>query len=70
MRLEFDKRKDKINYVVANSHAKIQMYKTSNKYITISGSGNWSENPRIENYIILGGKQQYDFNSQWIKELM
>lgn len=70
MRLEFDKRPDKIEYAVANSHAKIQMYKTANKYLTISGSGNWSENPRIENYIIIGGKEQYEFNTKWIKDLM
>lgn len=66
MRLEFDKRKDKILYNVANSHAKIQCYKTSQNYLTISGSGNWSENPRIENYIILGHKKEYEYNKQWI----
>ena len=53
LRLEFDKRKDKIKYAVTNSHAKIQMYKTAEKQITISGLGNWSEHPTIENYIIL-----------------
>jgi len=68
--LEFDKRKDKIKFAVANSHAKIQLYKISNKYLTISGSGNWSENPRIENYILIGGKTQFEFNKQWISELM
>jgi hypothetical protein len=70
MRLEFDKRKDKIQYSVANSHAKIQMYKSKNKYVTISGSGNWSENPRIENYILIGGKFTYDFNVEWIKQII
>lgn len=70
LRLEFDKRKDKISYAVANTHAKIQMYKTNEKYITISGSGNWSENPRIENYILIGGAESYNFNSGWVKDLM
>ena len=70
MRLEFDKRKDKISYAVANSHAKIQMYKTSTKHLTISGSGNWSENPRIENYIIISGKETYDFNVGWVKDII
>ncbi len=47
MRLEFDKRKDKISYSVANSHAKIQMYESEKgKFTTISGSGNWSEKPK------------------------
>lgn len=70
MRLEFDKRKDKVSYSVCNSHAKIQMYRTSEKYATISGSGNWSRNPRIENYIVIGGKEAFEFNSNWIKEIV
>lgn len=70
MRLEFDQRKDKINYSVVNSHAKIQMYKVAKKYLTISGSGNWSENPRIENYIIIGGKNSYDFNCKWVNDII
>lgn len=70
MRLEFDKRKDKISYAVANSHAKIQMYKSGGNYVTISGSANWSENPRIENYIVVGGKDFYDFNVKWIKDVV
>lgn len=68
LRLEFDKRKQNVFYAVANTHAKIQMYKTEEKYLTISGSGNWSENPRIENYIIIGGKENYDFNAKWVKD--
>lgn len=70
MRLEFDQRKDKIKYSVVNSHAKIQMYKVAENYLTISGSGNWSENPRIENYIIIGGKNSYDFNYKWINDII
>lgn len=66
MRLEFDKRKDKVIYNIANSHAKIQCYKCNENYYTISGSGNWSENPRIENYILIGGKETFEFNKNWI----
>ncbi len=64
--IEFNKRADKIKYNVANSHAKIQCYKCGENYYTISGSANWSENPRIENFILIGGKQQYEFNKSWI----
>lgn len=71
LRLEFDKRKDKISYVVANSHAKIQMYKSANgKYTTVSGSGNWSENPRIENYVLIGGEETFNFNKNWINKII
>ncbi len=64
--IEFDKRADKVKYNIANSHAKIQCYKSGDSYYTISGSANWSENPRIENFILIGGKQQYEFNKSWI----
>lgn len=71
MRLEFDKRKDKISYAVANSHAKIQMYKSeSGKFTTVSGSGNWSGNPRIENYVIIGGESVFDYNKKWVEEIV
>lgn len=60
--------KRNIKYKAVNSHAKIFCCKMGENYITISGSGNWSENPRIENYIIIGGKATFDFNKKWIEE--
>lgn len=71
MCLEFDKRKDKISFAIANSHAKIQMYKSEKgKYATVSGSANWSENPRIENFIVLGGKEVFEYNRNWITDIV
>jgi len=64
---EFSKRG--IKYKAVNSHAKIFSVKIKNRYITVSGSGNWSENPRIENYFIIGGKEAFDFNKNWMQEL-
>ena len=57
-----------IKYKAVNSHAKIFCCRIGENYITISGSGNWSENPRIENYIIIGGKATFDFNKKWMLE--
>lgn len=68
---EFEQRMDKISFAVANTHAKIQMYKSlSGKCTTVSGSGNWSENPRIENYIIIGGEYTFNFNKNWIQKIV
>lgn len=56
---QFLNHKDKINFKVCNSHAKtfsVSDFK-GNKY-TITGSGNWTENPRIENYIVLNDKMR------------
>lgn len=68
LRVEFDKRN--IKYSVANSHAKVQAYKSGETMITISGSGNWSLNPRIEDYVLIGGKKTFDFTKNWIQDLM
>jgi hypothetical protein len=38
-------------------------------YITISGSGNWSENPRIENYTITNDKERFLFHQSWMLEV-
>ena len=57
-----------IKYKAVNSHSKIFCCKVGDKYFTISGSGNWSENPRIENYIIVGGEKSYNFNKKWMLE--
>ena len=57
-----------IKYKAVNSHSKIFCCRVGDKYFTISGSGNWSENPRIENYIIVGGEKSFNFNKKWMIE--
>lgn len=69
LRVEFDKRNN-IKYSVANSHAKVQAYKSGETMITISGSGNWSLNPRIEDYVLIGGEKTFNFTKNWIQDLM
>jgi hypothetical protein len=61
-------RKRGIKFKAVNSHAKIFCIKIGDRYITISGSGNWSENPRIENYFLIGGEQTFSFNKKWMSE--
>jgi len=53
-----------------NSHAKISILRTEydNHYI-IEGSGNFSFNGRVEQYIIDNDKKLYDFSKEWIKEI-
>jgi hypothetical protein len=54
---------------VANSHAKVYVMTNEVDYITISGSGNWSENPRIENYTITNDKERFLFHQSWMLEV-
>lgn len=60
--------KRNIKYRAVNSHSKIFCVKCKDRFITVSGSGNWSENPRIENYFLIGGEQTFSFNKKWMLE--
>lgn len=68
LRNEFDNRN--IKYAVANSHAKVQAYKSKKNSCVISGSGNWSLNPRIEDYVLIGGNDFFEFTKNWINKIV
>ena len=36
----------------------------------ISGSGNWSKNPRIEDYCLIGGNGTFEFTKGWINNIV
>jgi len=40
------------------------------KHIVFEGSGNLSDNARIEQYILENNKQAYEFHKNWIMEAM
>jgi hypothetical protein len=52
-----------------NSHAKTFSISNGKDYITVSGSANWSENPRIENFLILNDKDLFEHHKDWMSEL-
>ena len=53
------------------NHAKVCLIKTQcNKHIVFEGSGNLSDNARIEQYILEDNKQAYNFHHNWIMELI
>ena len=52
-----------------NSHAKTFSISNGKNYITVSGSANWSENPRIENFLILNDKNLFEHHKDWMSEL-
>jgi hypothetical protein len=68
---EFLKRKDKCFFKVCNSHAKTFSVSTicGNKF-TVTGSGNWTENPRIENYVIFNDENAFEHNKEWMEEIV
>lgn len=53
------------------SHAKVFLAKTkNNQYIVFEGSGNLSDNSRIEQYIIENNKTVYEFHKNWMDEIL
>lgn len=58
-----------VSFKVVNSHAKVYTLTNGIDFITISGSANWSDNPRLENYTISNDKSRYDFHASWMKEI-
>lgn len=52
-----------------NSHAKTFSITNGKDFITVSGSANWSENPRIENYLIINDKPLFEHHAEWMAEL-
>jgi len=65
---ELNKRQDVAQYKVCNCHAKTFSCRVGDNYYTVTGSGNWTKNPRIENYIILNDKEAFLHNKEWMEE--
>lgn len=60
---------DNVKLKEINSHAKTFSISNGIDYITVSGSANWSENPRIENFLILNDIDLFNHHKEWMSEL-
>jgi len=69
--LAVDMLKEHFEVIYVNSHAKISILKTAkgNCY-NVEGSGNFSFNGRIEQYIIDNDNDIFEFSKKWMTELM
>jgi len=62
--------KDHFEIIFITSHAKINILETEKgNYYSIEGSGNFSYNARLKQYIIDNDKKLFDFSNEWIKEV-
>jgi len=66
--IEADKKYDNFSLLKKRVHAKVTLIHVADKYIVISGSGNYSENPKIEQYTICDDEELYNFHKEWIIE--
>lgn len=68
---QLNNRKDKAFYKIFNSHAKTFSVSTEDgNYFTVSGSGNWTENPRVENYTIFNDIDIFNHSKEWMTEML
>jgi len=57
---------DNLTYSVDQTHAKVSLIKAGGKYLVLIGSGNYSENAKIENYCLIDNEELYNFHKGWI----
>ena len=43
------------------NHSKVCLVKAGDFYLSLEGSGNWSENAQLEQYVLINDKEVYDF---------
>lgn len=55
-----------VNVRYAWNHSKITLMNISDQYYVLEGSGNFSENARHEQYLLLNSQQVYEFRRKWI----
>lgn len=68
---QFAKRKDRCFFKICNSHAKVfSINDYDGNYYNVIGSGNWTENPRIESYLITNNKDIFEHNKEWMEDLV
>lgn len=66
--LEAEKKYENFTLLKKRVHAKVTLIHVADKYIVISGSGNYSENPKIEQYTICDDEELYNFHKSWITD--
>lgn len=68
--IELAKKNKNVKLVFAWNHTKIILAKTiDSQYYVIEGSGNLSDNARIEQYLFEKCKETYEFHKEWIDEV-
>jgi len=68
---EFCDNNKNTNHIYTHNHAKVLVIKTvSNEHYIFEGSGNMSDNARIEQYIYENNKNVFEFHKQWMLDLI
>lgn len=66
---EYADKKHNCKHVYTHNHSKVLAAKTALNYYVFEGSGNMSDNARIEQYVYENNKQVFEFHKNWIKSI-
>jgi hypothetical protein len=66
----FCKTKENCKFVYIHNHSKVLALKTKNDYFVFEGSGNMSDNARIEQYLFENNKETFEFHKEWMLNLI
>ena len=67
---DFAEQDSRCRAAFVHNHSKVALIKTRcNKHFILEGSGNMSDNARIEQYILEQNKEVYDFHKEWMEEV-
>lgn len=67
---EYCRESDDFDHIYTHNHAKVLACRTDdNNYYVFEGSGNMSDNARIEQYRYENNKETYKFHKSWMKSL-
>ena len=66
-----DTTKKNVKHIYTHNHSKVLAIRTNkNNYYIFEGSGNMSDNARIEQYIFENNKAVFNFHKQWMLDLI
>jgi len=57
-------------YVSFINHTKIALIQNGEYFIAMEGSANFTQNPRLENFIITNNRELYQFHREWMEEML
>lgn len=66
---KFCEENENCRHIYTHNHAKVLAIKSGEDYFVFEGSGNMSDNARIEQYLYENNKQSYDFHKNWMLEI-
>jgi len=67
---EFCDQNTQCSHVYTHNHSKVLAVKMKTGHYIFEGSGNMSDNARIEQYVYEESKQTYEFHKSWMNELL